>query len=59
MSGFRSSAVFGLRRPRFSGVCLVEIELRNRPGNLSESQYPELLPAIHQPLDLIKLLKIR
>jgi hypothetical protein len=40
-------------------VRLVEIELRDRPGNLGESQDPELPPAIHQPLDLIKLLKIR
>ena len=40
-------------------VCLVQIELRDRPGSMGESQDPELLPAIHQPLDLIKLLKIR
>ena len=91
MSGFRSSAVFGLRPPallrralelrrrgqrridlldqldrrplqeavQLFDVCLVEIELRDRPGNLGESQDPELLTAIHQPLDLIKLLKIR
>ena len=40
-------------------VCLVQIELRDRPGNLGESQDPELPSAIHQPLELIKLLKIR
>ena len=40
-------------------VCLVKIELGDRVGNLGVRQDPELLPAIHQRLDLIKLLKIR
>ena len=39
-------------------VRLVEIQLADRPGNLAVRQNTELLPAIDQRLDLIKLLKI-
>ena len=40
-------------------VCLVEIELRDRPRNLGISQDTKLPAAIHQRPNLIKLPKIR
>ena len=90
ISGLRSNAVFGLRRPRLFGrplelrrrqrrielldqldlgllqeavelldVGLVEIQLADCLGDLAVGEDTELAAAIREPLDLIKLLKIR
>ena len=40
-------------------VCLVEIELRYRPGNLGIREDAELLSAVDEALDLFEFLQFR
>ena len=39
-------------------VGLVEVDLRDRRGDVAEGQHAELLAPVDQPFDLLKLLKL-